>query len=148
MRAVVQRVLSASVNIEGNTVASIDKGLLVLLGVEKGDGDSDLSYMVSKLPTLRVFEDGEGKSNLSVQDVDGSILLVSQFTICGDARHGRRPGFSSAAEPTLARELYENCAAQLAEAVPVQTGVFQANMQVTLVNDGPFTVLLDSRRQF
>ena len=148
MRAVVQRVCSASVEVDGATVAGIGHGLLVLLGVEDGDTEADLSYMVAKLPHLRIFEDAEGKSNRSVQDVGGSILLVSQFTLCGDARHGRRPGYSSAAQPALARTLYEKCAARLAACVPVQTDVFQADMQVSLVNDGPFTILLDSRRTF
>ena len=148
MRAVVQRVTSASVAVHGETVSRIDRGLLVLLGVESTDTEADAAYLAGKLPHLRIFEDAEGKSNLSVVDVGGGVLLVSQFTLCGDARHGRRPGYSTAAQPEQARALYERCAALLAECVPVQTGVFQADMQVSLVNDGPFTILLDSRRTF
>lgn len=148
MRAVVQRVLSAGVSVEGRQVASIGPGLVVLLGVERGDGEDDLAYMTGKLPRLRIFEDAAGRSNLDVLETGGSILLVSQFTLCGDARHGRRPGYTDAAPPELARALYEACAAHLGALLPVQTGVFQADMQVSLVNDGPFTILLDSRRRF
>lgn len=148
MRAVVQRVLSAGVSVEGRQVASIGPGLVVLLGVERGDGEDDLAYMTGKLPRLRIFEDAAGKSNLDVLETGGSILLVSQFTLCGDARHGRRPGYTDAAPPELAHALYEACAARLGALLPVQTGVFRADMQVSLVNDGPFTILLDSRRRF
>lgn len=148
MRAVVQRVLSAGVSVEGRQVASIGPGLVVLLGVERGDGEDDLAYMTGKLPRLRIFEDAAGRSNLDVLETGGSILLVSQFTLCGDARHGRRPGYTDAAPLELARALYEACAARLGALLPVQTGVFQADMQVSLVNDGPFTILLDSRRRF
>lgn len=148
MRAVVQRVLSAGVSVEGRQVASIGPGLVVLLGVERGDGEDDLAYMTGKLPRLRIFEDAAGRSNLDVLETGGSILLVSQFTLCGDARHGRRPGYTDAAPPELARVLYEACAARLGALLSVQTGVFQADMQVSLVNDGPFTILLDSRRRF
>ena len=148
MRAVVQRVLSAGVSVEGRQVASIGPGLVVLLGVERGDGEDDLAYMTGKLPRLRIFEDAAGRSNLDVLETGGSILLVSQFTLCGDARHGRRPGYTDAAPPELARALYEACAARRGALLPVQTGVFQADMQVSLVNDGPFTILLDSRRRF
>lgn len=148
MRAVVQRVLSAGVSVEGRQVASIGPGLVVLLGVERGDGEDDLAYMAGKLPRLRIFEDAAGKSSLDVLETGGSILLVSQFTLCGDARHGRRPGYTDAAPPELARALYEACAARLGALLPVQTGVFRADMQVSLVNDGPFTILLDSRRRF
>lgn len=148
MRAVVQRVLSAGVSVEGRQVASIGPGLVVLLGVERGDGEDDLAYMTGKLPRLRIFEDAAGRSNLDVLETGGSILLVSQFTLCGDARHGRRPGYTDAAPPELARALYEVCAARLGALLPVQTGVFRADMQVSLVNDGPFTILLDSRRRF
>ena len=148
MRAVVQRVLSAGVSVEGRQVASIGPGLVVLLGVERGDGEDDLAYMTGKLPRLRIFEDAAGRSNLDVLETGGSILLVSQFTLCGDARHGRRPGYTDAAPPELARAPYEACAARLGALLPVQTGVFQADMQVSLVNDGPFTILLDSRRRF
>lgn len=148
MRAVVQRVNRASVSVNGEIVSAIDRGLLVFLGVETGDTDSDLMYMVNKLPSLRIFDDENGTPNCSVLDCGGSILLVSQFTLCGDARHGRRPGYSRAARPEEARAMYERCAQFLAAQVPVQQGVFQADMQVSLVNDGPFTILLDSRRAF
>ena len=148
MRAVVQRVNRASVSVNGEIVSAIDRGLLVFLGVETGDTDSDLMYMVNKLPSLRIFDDENGTPNCSVLDCGGSILLVSQFTLCGDARHGRRPGYSSAARPEEARTMYDRCAQLLAAQVPVQQGVFQADMQVSLVNDGPFTILLDSRRAF
>lgn len=148
MRAVVQRVNSAAVSVDGEVVSSIGRGLLVLLGVEKGDADSDLQYMVNKLPLLRIFDDENGTPNLSVRECGGSILLVSQFTLCGDARHGRRPGYSLAAKPEEARIMYERCAQLLQAQVPVQTGIFQADMQVSLVNDGPYTILLDSRRAF
>ncbi|MDD6888187.1 MAG: D-aminoacyl-tRNA deacylase [bacterium] len=148
MRAVVQRVNCASVSVNGEIVSAIDRGLLVFLGVETGDTDSDLMYMVNKLPSLRIFDDENGMPNCSVLDCGGSILLVSQFTLCGDARHGRRPGYSRAARPEEARTMYDRCAQLLAVQVPVQQGVFQADMQVSLVNDGPFTILLDSRRAF
>lgn len=148
MRAVVQRVTSASVSVENEVTAQIGIGLVVLLGVERGDTEEDLAFMTGKLPYLRIFEDSAGKSNLDVMEVGGSILLVSQFTLCGDARHGRRPGYTDAAAPAEAQALYEACAARLAERVPVQTGVFRDEMQVSLVNDGPFTILLDSRRRF
>lgn len=148
MRAVVQRVNSAAVAVDGVIVSSIGRGLLVFLGVEAEDTDSDLQYMVKKLPFLRIFDDENGTPNLCVRDCGGSILLVSQFTLCGDARHGRRPGYSLAARPEEARIMYERCAQLLNAHVPVQTGIFQANMQVSLVNDGPFTILLDSRRAF
>ena len=148
MRAVVQRVNCASVSVNGEVVSAIDRGLLVFLGVETGDTDSDLMYMVNKLPSLRIFDDENGTPNCSVLDCGGSILLVSQFTLCGDARHGRRPGYSRAARPEEARTMYERCAQLLAAHVPVQQGVFQVDMQVSLVNDGPFTILLDSRRAF
>ena len=148
MRAVVQRVNCASVSVNGEVVSAIDRGLLVFLGVETGDTDSDLMYMVNKLPSLRIFDDENGTPNCSVLDCGGSILLVSQFTLCGDARHGRRPGYSRAARPEEARTMYDRCEQLLAVQVPVQQGVFQADMQVSLVNDGPFTILLDSRRAF
>ena len=148
MKAVVQRTARASVGIDGNTVGRIDRGLLVLLGIEPDDGDADIEYMVKKCSGLRIFEDENGKMNLSVQDVGGSILLVSQFTLLGDARKGNRPSFTGAAVPEKAIPIYERVISELAKRLPVQTGVFGADMQVELVNDGPVTILLDSKRTY
>ena len=149
MRAVVQRVTSASVDVEGRRVAGIDQGLLVLVGVGRDDGPADVSYIAGKVRELRVFEDEAGKMNRSVTDAGASVLLVSQFTLYGDCRKGRRPSFDSAARPDIARALYEDVAGELrSSGVIVETGVFQAHMAVQLVNDGPVTVLLDSGRLF
>lgn len=149
MRAVLQRVSSASVQVDGRTVGAIDRGLLVLLGVEAGDGPADLEFITSKIRDLRLFSDEQDKMNRSVVDVGGGVLLVSQFTLLADCRKGRRPSFDAAAPPAEARALYEECAARLrADVARVETGEFQAMMQVALVNDGPVTVLLDSRRRF
>ena len=148
MKAVVQRTARASVSIDGNTVGRIDRGLLVLLGIEPDDGKADIEYMVKKCSGLRIFEDENGKMNLSVQDVGGSILLVSQFTLLGDARKGNRPSFTGAAVPEKAIPIYERVISELAKRLPVQTGVFGADMQVELVNDGPVTILLDSKRTY
>lgn len=148
MRAVVQRVTGASVTIGEEKTAEIGKGLLVLLGVETGDTEADAVYMADKLLHLRIFEDEKGVSNLSVLDTKGSILIVSQFTLAGDARKGRRPSYINAARPEEAVPLYEKVKALLKEQIPVQCGTFRADMQVALVNDGPFTILLSSRREF
>ena len=148
MKAVVQRTARAGVNIDGETVGRIDRGLLVLLGIEPDDGEADIEYMVKKCSGLRIFEDENGKMNLSVQDVGGSILLVSQFTLLGDARKGNRPSFTGAAVPEKAIPIYERVISELAKRLPVQTGVFGADMQVELVNDGPVTILLDSKRTY
>ena len=148
MRAVVQRVTSASVAIAGEQTASIGKGLMVLLGVETGDTPKDAAYIAEKLLHLRIFEDGQGVSNLSLLDTGGSLLLVSQFTLAGDARHGRRPSYINAARPEEAVPLYEQVKALLAQQVPLQCGTFRADMQVSLVNDGPFTILLSSSKEF
>ncbi|MDY5000926.1 MAG: D-aminoacyl-tRNA deacylase [Eubacteriales bacterium] len=148
MKAVVQRTTRAGVSIDGNTVGRIDRGLLVLLGIEPDDGEADIEYMVKKCSGLRIFEDENGKMNLSVQDVGGSILLVSQFTLLGDARKGNRPSFTGAAVPEKAIPIYERVISELAKRLPVQTGVFGADMQVELVNDGPVTILLDSKRTY
>ena len=148
MKAVVQRVKRAKVEIAGETVGAIGEGLLVLLGVEPDDGDADIAYMVKKLPGLRIFEDAEGKMNLSALDMGLSLLLVSQFTLLGDARKGFRPSFIKAAPPEIAIPIYEKTVADLAAVIPVETGVFGAEMQVELVNDGPVTILLDSRRSY
>ncbi|HWQ58150.1 MAG TPA: D-aminoacyl-tRNA deacylase [Clostridia bacterium] len=148
MRAVVQRVSRAKVAIEGTVRGEIGRGYMVLLGIEENDGQADLEYICDKLVGLRVFEDAEGKMNLAVTDVGGSILLISQFTLYGDARKGRRPGFIRAARPEKAIPLYEQAIARLRQSVPVETGEFGADMQVELVNDGPVTILLDSERNF
>ncbi len=147
MRAVVQRVTSARVDVDGRSTGRIGKGLLVLVGVGRGDGEEDIAYMASKLPELRIFEDGEGKFNLSLREIRGEMLIVSQFTLYGDCRRGRRPSFTEAEEPASAKKLYEALVSRLKEAgLPVETGEFQAKMEVHLVNDGPVTLLLDSRR--
>ena len=148
MKAVVQRTARAGVSIDGETVGRIDRGLLVLLGIEPDDGEADIEYMVKKCSGLRIFEDEDGKMSLSVQDVGGSILLVSQFTLLGDARKGNRPSFTGAAVPEKAIPIYERVISELAKRLPVQTGVFGADMQVELVNDGPVTILLDSKRTY
>lgn len=149
MRAVVQRVGTASVDVDGASVACIGRGLLVLVGVGCDDGPADVQYIAGKVRDLRVFEDESGKMNLAVAEAGGAVLVVSQFTLYGDARKGRRPSFDEAARPDVARALYEDVARVLRESgLPVQTGVFQATMQVRLVNDGPVTILLDSRRTF
>ena len=147
MRAVIQRVKSAQVCVDGRVSGKIGKGLLVLLGVGKGDGEDDLSFLASKIPDLRIFEDESGKFNLSLREIGGEILVVSQFTLFGDCRKGRRPSFTEAEEPSAAKRLYEQFILRLKEGgVPVQTGEFQAKMEVHLVNDGPVTLLLDSKQ--
>jgi D-tyrosyl-tRNA(Tyr) deacylase len=148
MRAVIQRVKSARVCVEGRVAGKIGRGLLVFLGVGRGDGESDLAFLTSKIPELRMFEDGSGKFNLSLKETGGEILVVSQFTLFGDCRKGRRPSFTEAEEPTAANHLYEQFILKLrGQGIPVQTGEFQAKMEVHLINDGPVTLLLDSRHQ-
>lgn len=149
MRAVVQRVKKAGVSVDGKPVSQIDEGLLVLLGVETGDTEQDAAYLANKLAKLRIFEDEAGKMNRSVQDINGQVLLVSQFTLIGDARGQNRPGFVKAEEPEKANELYLFCCEQVEKlGLPVERGVFRAHMEVSLVNDGPVTILLDSKKQF
>jgi len=149
MRAVVQRVSQASVVVSQETVGAIGQGLMVLLGVAREDASADAVYLAEKTASLRIFEDEEGKMNRSVEEIDGSILVVSQFTLLGDCRKGRRPGFSAAAPPQLADTLYEEYVDALRKrGITVATGVFRADMQVALVNDGPVTIMLDSRKQF
>jgi D-aminoacyl-tRNA deacylase len=149
VRAVLQRVSSASVSVEGRRIGAIEHGLVVLLGVERGDGPADRDYIVTKIREVRVFSDDAGKMNLSVADVGGGVLVVSQFTLCGDVRKGRRPSFDAAAPPADAKALYDDTVRALVErGLRVETGEFQAMMQVSLVNDGPVTILLDSRRLF
>ena len=146
MRAVIQRVKSAAVYVDGRVSGKIGKGLLVLLGVGKGDGEKDVSYLASKLPELRIFEDSSGKFNLSLKETGGEMLMVSQFTLYGDCRKGRRPSFTEAEEPTIAKNLYDHLVLKLKEeGISIQTGEFQAHMEVHLINDGPVTILLDSK---
>ena len=145
MRAVVQRVASASVTVGGELRAECGRGLLVLLGIAEGDGDEHADRLARKVAHLRVFEDANGRLELSLLDVHGEALAVSQFTLIADTRKGSRPSFTAAARPELAKALYERfCGALRAEGVPVQTGVFGARMGVSLVNDGPVTVILES----
>ena len=149
MRAVIQRVSQASVVVDKETVGAINQGLMVLLGVAQGDTSKDTAYLTEKTAGLRIFEDENGKMNLSVEDIDGGILVVSQFTLLGDCRKGRRPGFTEAAPPELADTLYEEYVEALrSRGINVATGVFRADMQVALVNNGPVTIMLDSRKQF
>ena len=149
MRAVIQRVEKASVSVEGEIKGQIGAGFLVLIGVEEGDGDVDFKYIADKVPNLRVFEDEQGKMNRSLLDFGGEVLAVSQFTLLGDARGGRRPSFITAARPETADPMYERLVADWrVRGIRVETGVFGAHMKVALVNDGPVTILLDSRRRF
>lgn len=149
MRAVIQRVESASVSVEGEIRGQIGAGFLVLIGVEDGDGEADFKYIADKVPNLRVFEDDQGKMNRSLSDVSGELLAVSQFTLLGDARGGRRPSFIAAARPETADPMYERLVGHWrAQGIRVETGVFGAHMKVSLINDGPVTILLDSRRRF
>ena len=144
MRALIQRVSHASVHVDGKEIASIGQGFLVLLGVADEDGMAEAAWLARKIAGLRLFEDDEGKMNLALADVGGSVLAVSQFTLYGDARKGRRPSFTRAAPPAQAQELYDRfCTLLAAEGVPVEKGVFQAHMEVTLVNDGPVTLWLE-----
>ena len=150
MRAVVQRVTRASVTVEGRVTGAIERGLLVLLGAGAGDGDGDLAYLVDKIAHLRIFPDDAGKMNRSVLDVGGGVLVVSQFTLYGDARQGRRPAFTGALEPVAARALYVRSleAFRTIGVARVEAGEFGADMKVELLNDGPVTILLDSRKLF
>ena len=146
MKAVIQQVTSASVRVEGKTVGQIESGLLVLLGVAKGDGETDGRYLVEKIRMLRIFSDEQGKMNRSLVDNGASVLLVSQFTLLGKTAKGRRPSFDEAAPPDEAKRLYEQVAEGLRrEGTHVETGLFAAHMEVELLNDGPVTFVLDSR---
>jgi D-tyrosyl-tRNA(Tyr) deacylase len=149
MRAVLQRVTRASVSVNDEPVGRIGHGLVALIGVEAGDGPADIAYVASKIRDARIFTDDQGRMNRSVVDVGGALLLVSQFTLLGDLRQGRRPAFDAAARPDDARRIYERLLEALrATGLTVETGRFQAHMRVDLVNDGPVTVLVDSRRVF
>lgn len=148
MRAVVQRVSHSKVVVDGQTTGCIEKGLMVLIGIGRGDTQKDVEYLANKVANLRIFEDENEKMNLSVQDINGAILVVSQFTLYGDCRKGYRPSFTDAAPPQEANLLYEEFVKTLREkhAMRVETGVFQASMQLYIHNDGPVTILLESRK--
>ncbi len=149
VRAVVQRVSRAEVRVDGAVTGSVGKGLVVLLGVAREDGEADARALADKVAALRIFEDAAGKMNLAVAEVGGGVLVVSQFTLFGDARKGNRPSFTDAAPPDRANALYERFCALLREkGLPVGTGVFRASMEVDLVNEGPVTILLDTRKLF
>lgn len=149
MRAVVQRVSGADVTVSDNKVGVIKKGLMVLLGVEDGDTIDDVKYMVEKIVNLRIFEDENEKLNLSVIDIEGEILVVSQFTLLGDCRKGRRPNFMKAAKPDIANKLYEDFVSQTEKkGINVETGIFREHMIINLANDGPVTILIDSKKTF
>ncbi len=149
MRAVVQRVEKASVSVDGRTVGAIDQGLLVLLGISSSDQEKDAGYLADKIVGLRIFEDAAGKMNRSVGDISGAVLMVSQFTLYGDVRRGKRPSFDDAARPEQAHRLYEYVVSRVrAAGIRCETGEFQAMMKVSLINDGPVTILLDSKKTF
>lgn len=149
MRAVVQRVRRAKVTVQDEVVGEIKQGLVVLLGVARDDSEADAEYLASKIVSLRIFDDDDGKMNRSVKDIDGGMLVISQFTLYGDVRRGLRPSWIEAAEPEVARLLYEFFIAQVRKLLTnVASGSFRSMMQLELVNDGPVTILLDSRKQF
>ena len=149
MRAVVQRVTKASVKVDGEIIGKIDKGFVVLLGVGEDDDESDIKYIADKIINIRVFEDENEKMNLSLNDVGGEVLIISQFTLYGDCRKGRRPSFDKAGEPNRAKELYnKTCEYFLEQGIKTETGRFAADMKVELINDGPVTLLLDSKKLF
>ena len=149
MRAIVQRVSKASVSVDNEIVGKIDKGLLVLLGIGKEDDDKDLDYMVDKVLGLRIFEDDDEKMNLSLLDIEGELLVISQFTLYGDVRKGRRPSFTASGDPDMAERLYlefvEKC---IEKGVKTEKGIFAADMDVSLTNQGPVTIMLDSKKLF
>jgi D-tyrosyl-tRNA(Tyr) deacylase len=149
VRAVVQRVSSARVRVDEHITGEIERGLLIFAGVERGDGPDDVEYIAGKIKDLRIFEDDAGKMNVSIVGNGGALLVVSQFTLCGDCRKGRRPSFDDAEAPAAAKPLYESLVAALrAHHLTVRTGEFQAHMHVELVNDGPVTLMLDSRKRW
>ena len=148
MRAVIQRTTGASVTVESKIVGEIERGLVVFLGIEEGDTEADLIYICDKIVGIRVFDDEHEIPNLSVQDINGSVLLISQFTLFGDARKGNRPSFIAAARPETAIPVYEKLIDAFRTQLHTETGIFGADMQVELVNDGPVTILLDSKKTF
>ncbi|NPA53107.1 MAG: D-tyrosyl-tRNA(Tyr) deacylase [Aquificae bacterium] len=145
MIVVLQRVNQSWVEVDGEIVGKIGKGINILLGVEKGDTEEDIKKLMNKIPYLRIFEDENGKMNLSVMDIKGEALVISQFTLAGNVKKGRRPSFDNAEEPKRAKELYEKFTQELSKFVPVQTGIFAANMKVFIENDGPVTFIINSR---
>ncbi len=147
MRALIQRVAKASVTVEGKTISDINRGVLIFMGITHGDDEKDINYLLEKISNLRIFEGRDGKLDLSVKDVKGEFLLVSQFTLYGDCNKGRRPDFNGAAPIEEARKIFEKaCEIFRNSEVPTKTGRFQANMQVELMNDGPFTLMLESKK--
>lgn len=149
MRTVIQRVTKASVSVDGNVVGNIGPGMVVLVGVEKDDSEKDIAYVAEKIAGLRIFEDSSGKMNLSIKDTGGEVLAISQFTLYGDCRKGRRPSYTRAAGGDFARQCYESFIAEIAErGIPVRIGVFGAMMDVHIENSGPVTLLIDSSRDF
>lgn len=149
MRAVIQRVREASVEVDQEVVGKIGRGLLVFLAVGEDDQDKDLDYLVDKVLGLRIFQDENDKMNLSVKDVEGELLVISQFTLYGDVRKGKRPSFTASADPKIAKEAYEEFIKRVKEeGISVESGIFAADMKVGLVNDGPVTILLDSKKTF
>lgn len=149
MRAVVQRVKEASCTVDGKIVGKIDKGILLFLGVGQGDEDKDLDYLVDKVLGLRIFSDEQGKMNLSLEDIEGEILIISQFTLYGDVRKGKRPSFTRSAPPELGEEYYKQFIEKVkSRGIKAETGIFGADMDIGLINDGPVTILLDSEKIF
>ena len=149
MRAVLQRVSRAAVSVAGERVGQIDRGLVVFLGVARGDGPADIEYITSKVGEVRIFPDEDGRMNRSLAEIGGAVLVISQFTLLGDVRKGRRPAFDEAERPAEAEALYEEAVRRLRlSGVPVETGRFRAHMVIDVINDGPVTILLDSRRGF
>lgn len=149
MRIIVQRVNKADVKVDGKIIGEINNGLLVFVGVGNEDDENDLDYMVNKVLGLRIFQDQDDKMNLSVEDIGGEILVVSQFTLYGDVRKGKRPSFTASAPPDMGEKLYEEFSYKLkASGINVETGIFGADMKVSLVNDGPVTIMLDSKKTF
>lgn len=148
MKALIQRVDRAEVTVDSEIISSIGKGILVFLGIKKGDTEKDIDYLVKKISQLRIFEDEKGKINLSLQDVKGEILVVSQFTLCADCRRGNRPSFDMAERPEIAKSLYEQFVAKIRElGISVSTGIFGASMKISLINNGPVTIMLESKEQ-
>ena len=147
MKIIVQRVKQAQVSIEGQVYSQIKQGLLLLVGVGPEDQAEDIDYAVRKLVNMRIFSDAEGKMNLSVKDIEGEILSISQFTLFADTKKGNRPAFTAAAKPDMAEALYQDLNRELAKEIPVETGVFGADMQVELINDGPVTIILDTKNR-